>query len=76
MDRTRDHLDLICIDTRLAIGLLFAIPAACAGYDATFSLAHLGIPSEWWRKALAVFGAIAVGGTAWARLSMLTEPAL
>ena len=60
---------------RLAIGLLFAVPAACAGFDATFSLAHLGIPSEWWRKAFAVFGAITVGGTAWARVSILTEPA-
>ena len=31
---------------RLAIGLLFAVPAARAGYDATFSLVHIGVPSE------------------------------
>jgi len=61
---------------RLAIGLLFAVPAARAGYDATFSLAHIGVPSEWWREAFAVLGAITVGGTAWARVSILTEPTL
>jgi hypothetical protein len=61
---------------RLAIGLVFAVPAARAGYDATFSVAHIGIPSEWWREAFAAFGAITVGGTAWARMSILTEPAL
>ena len=61
---------------RLVIGLLFAVPAARAGYDVTLALAHLGIPSEWWRESFAVLGAIAVGGTAWARVSMQTDPAL
>ena len=61
---------------RLVIGLLFAVPAACAGYDVTLALAHLGIPSEWWRESFAVLGAIAVGGIAWASVSMQTDPAL
>ena len=61
---------------RLVIGLLFAVPAARAGYDVTLALAHIGIPSEWWRESFAVLGAVAVGCTAWARVSMLTEPAL
>jgi hypothetical protein len=61
---------------RLIIGLLFALPAASAGYDATLALAHIGIPSAWWREAFAIFGAITVGCTAWARVSILTEPAL
>ena len=61
---------------RLVIGLLFAVPAARAGYDVTLALSHIGIPSEWWRESFAVFGAIAVGGTAWGRMSMQTEPAL
>jgi hypothetical protein len=61
---------------RLAIGLLFAVPAAHAGYSVTLALAHLSIPEEWWRELFAVLGAIAVGGTAWARVSILTEPAL
>jgi len=60
---------------RLAIVLLFAVPAACAGYEATFSLVHFGIPSERWREAFAAFGAITVGGTAWARVSIMAEPA-
>ncbi len=30
---------------RLVIGLLFAVPAARAGYDATLALSHIGIPS-------------------------------
>jgi hypothetical protein len=61
---------------RLVIGLLFAVPAARAGYDVTLALAHLGIPSEWWRESFAVLGAIAVGGTAWANVSMQTGAAL
>ena len=61
---------------RLVIGLLFAVPAAPAGYDVTLALAHLGIPEEWWRESFAVLGAIAVGGIAWASVSMQTDPAL
>src|SRR6476660_6349271 len=61
---------------RLIIGLLFAVPAARAGYDVTLALANLGIPEEWWRKSFAVLGAIAVGGTAWAHVSMRTNTAL
>jgi hypothetical protein len=60
---------------RLVIGLLFAVPAAHAGYSVTLALAHLGIPSEWWRESFAVLGAIAVGGIAWANVSMQTDPA-
>jgi hypothetical protein len=61
---------------RVAIGLLFAVPAARAGYDVTLALSHIGTASEWWREAFAIVGAVVVGGTAWARLSILTEPAL
>jgi hypothetical protein len=61
---------------RLVIGLLFAVPAGYAGYDVTVALAHVGIPSEWWRESFAMFGAIVVGSTAWARVSMQTDPAL
>ena len=60
---------------RLVIGLLFALPAARAGYDATLALAHIGVPADWWREVFAIFGAITVGCTAWVRVSMLTEPA-
>ena len=60
---------------RLVIGLLFAVPAVHAGYSVTLALAHLGIPSEW-RESFAVLGAIAVGGIAWAKVSMQTDPDL
>ena len=61
---------------RLLIGLLFAVPAACAGYHVALALAHIGIPSEWWREPVAMLGAVAIGSTAWARMSMQTDPAL
>ena len=61
---------------RLVIGLLFAIPAARAGFDVTLNLAQFGIPQEWWREAFAVVTAIIVWGSAWARLSMQTDSAL
>jgi hypothetical protein len=61
---------------RLLIRLLFALPAARAGYDVTLVLAYFGVPPGWWRESFAMLGAIAVGCTAWARVSILTEPAL
>ena len=60
---------------RLVVGLLFALPAARAGYDVTLAFAHIGVPSEWWREAFAVVGAITVGGAAWARMSIVRNPA-
>lgn len=54
---------------RFVLGLTFAIPAALAGYYATFGLAGLTLPTDCWRQAFALFGAIAVGTTAWLRLS-------
>ena len=59
---------------RAAIALLFAMPAAIAGYHATFGLALIGVPSEGWREAFAIVGAVLVGGTAWARMSLLVPP--
>ncbi len=61
---------------RLLIRLLFALPAARAGYEVTLTLAHFGIPQEWWQESFAMLGSIAVGCTAWARVSILAEPAL
>ena len=61
---------------RLVTGLLFAIPAASAGYHVTLALAQFGIPQEGWLRAFAVVSAIIVGSTAWARLSMPTDPSL
>lgn len=59
---------------RAAIGLLYAVPASIAGYHATLGLAHIGVPAEGWREAFAAVGAILIGGTAWARMSLFVPP--
>jgi len=58
---------------RAAIALLFAVPAAVAGYHATLGLAHIGISAEGWQQAMAVMGAIVVAATAWTRM-VLSAP--
>jgi hypothetical protein len=47
-----------------------ALPAAVAGYHAALGLAHIGVPAEGWRQAIAVAGAIIVAATAWARMAL------
>ena len=59
---------------RLAIGLLYAVPAGIAGYHATHGLAQIGMPSEAWRTAFAIVGAVLIGGTAWARMWLYLPP--
>jgi hypothetical protein len=59
---------------RAAIGLVYAVPAAIAGYNGTLGFAQMGIPSEAWRVAFAMVGAVAVGGTAWARMALFIPP--
>jgi succinate dehydrogenase/fumarate reductase cytochrome b subunit len=58
---------------RAAIALLFAVPAAVAGYHAGLGFAHIGIPAESWKQAMAMAGAIVVAATAWACM-MLSAP--
>ena len=60
---------------RAAIALVFAAPAALAGYSATSTLFGLASASEGWRQAFASFGAMAVGAIAWQRLSATLPPA-
>jgi hypothetical protein len=55
---------------RVAIGLIYAVPAAIAGYNAALGLAQFGVPSHGWREVFAVFGALLIGATALARLTM------
>jgi hypothetical protein len=59
---------------RTAIALVFAVPAAMAGYHAALGLAQLGVPAELWQRAFALIGAVAVGATAWARLALPIPP--
>src|SRR5260221_2586424 len=59
---------------RTAIALLFAVPAAMAGYHAALGLAQLGVPAELWQQVFGLIGASAVGTTAWARMALLIPP--
>ena len=59
---------------RTAIALVFAVPAAMAGYHAALGFAQLGVPAELWQQAFAVIGAVAVGATAWTRLALPNPP--
>ena len=59
---------------RVLIGLLYAVPACIAGYQASLGLAEIGVPSEGWREAFAIVGAVLVGATAFARMGLLVPP--
>jgi len=50
------------------------VPAAVAGYHAALGLAQIAVPTEGWRQAIAVIGAIAVAATAWARIALIAPP--
>lgn len=54
---------------RIAVALMFAAPAALAGYYATFGLSGLTMTSDIWRQVFAVIGAVVIGATAWMRLA-------
>jgi hypothetical protein len=55
---------------RAVIALLFAVPAAIAGYHAAHGLAHVVVPIEAWREAMAIAGAVMVATIAWARITL------
>ena len=59
---------------RCAIALLFAAPAAVAGFHATLGLAQISVSSEIWRDLFAVMGAVIVGCTAFVRLARAADP--
>lgn len=59
--------------TRAIIAAMFALPATLAGYQVVFAMSQIGVPSLVWREIFACLGAIFIGGTAWTRLTILTE---
>lgn len=59
---------------RLIVALLFAGPAAVAGYAATHGIAKHLMPSEGWQMAFSIVGAIAVGITALFRMAGTAPP--
>jgi len=58
---------------RLAIALIFAIPAAIAGFALVHGVAREAVPSEVWRKIFSLIGGVFVG--LWA-LARLADPAM
>lgn len=56
---------------RLLIALAFVAPAAIAGYHATHGIVKHTMPSETWQLVFSVFGAVAVGITAFARVASM-----
>jgi hypothetical protein len=59
---------------RAVIAAAVALPATLAGYHLALAMAHFGVPSPAWQQVFACIGAVFVGGTAWTRLTILTEP--
>ena len=58
---------------KLAIGLIYAIPAGIAGFHAAKGLAEFGSAGAVTVTFLSWLGALVVGGTAWARVSGWSE---
>lgn len=59
---------------RLIVALLFAGPAAVAGYAATHGIAKHLMPSDGWQMAFSIVGAVAVGITALFRMAEMAPP--
>jgi hypothetical protein len=55
---------------RTLLAILFAAPAAYAGYHVVLALAQYGVPSDTWRHAFALFGAGAIRYAAVTRLML------
>ena len=61
------------VPLRLAVGLVYAVPAGLAGFRATKGLSALSGAGETASLVLAVFGALVIGATAWARIAGWSE---
>lgn len=59
---------------RAVIAGVFALPATLAGYHVALAMSQIGVPSLAWQEMFACLGAIFIGGTAWMRLTIFTEP--
>jgi hypothetical protein len=60
---------------RLTIAIAFVAPAAIAGYHSTHGIVKHTMPSETWQIIFSVVGAVAVGVTAFVRVTALAGPA-
>lgn len=55
---------------RIAVGLIFALPAAAAGYALISGISANTVPSEHWRVMFCILGGLLVGSAAFTRLSV------
>ena len=60
---------------RALIGLLYAVPAALAGYHLSHGLAGISMTDESWRAAFALVGAGLIGATTFSRMALVASPA-
>ena len=56
------------------IAAAFALPAAVAGYHVVHGLSLIAMPSLFWCEVFAWIGAIALGATAWTRMTIFADP--
>jgi fermentation-respiration switch protein FrsA (DUF1100 family) len=56
---------------RAALAIIYAAPAAFAGYHAVHGLAAMGSPSAPWHELLSIVGALIIGLVAWGRMGAL-----
>lgn len=54
---------------RLIVALVFAVPAAVAGYALVYGVTKEAVPSEIWRQIFCIVGGACVGIAAWLRLA-------
>lgn len=59
---------------RLLIAVAFVAPAALAGYHATHGIVQHTMPSDTWQIIFSIIGAIAVGVTAFLRVTAMAAP--
>lgn len=54
---------------RMAVALIFAAPAAVAGYALVHGITREAVPSEVWRQIFCIAGGAVIGCSAFARLA-------
>lgn len=61
---------------RIAVGGLYALPAAALGFGLAYGLLGIGADTEFWRIALALVGAAVTGWVAFQNIGALAPPAV
>lgn len=67
-DRTSSPL------ARLAVGAIYAVPAAALGFGLAYGVLGIGVDAAAWRVALSLIGAAVTGVVAFQRVSALALP--